>query len=281
MKTLREQTLNTPRVARRDKRRKGALTGPAPGAGALSVVPGAGAGDGNGDGAEFATSPTSPGRGTPSPLPFAAGGEAVESSSRAGGAAGGGLDDLLASGQELMARLTGEGVRPLSLSLSLSLSPSRLSSSSLQANAPVTLAVRRRPLQLIPLDRVARRAPPHPPSGPPRRLIGLARSPSIFSVSDRRQDTQRRPRGRRRGRHERHDDARRSARASSRAVRLDLGAAPGLELDLERRCSGPSTAPRARLWHGPRRREQWRQRTVRRAARARELVRDRAARRRG
>lgn len=79
MKSLRDQSLNTPRAVRRDRRKN--LAGSA-----ASIAPAPGVvGE-----QDVAASPTPQ---APS-----------SSGSRAG------LDNLLASGQELMARLTGEGV---------------------------------------------------------------------------------------------------------------------------------------------------------------------------
>lgn len=86
MKSLRDQSLNTPRAVRRDRRKNQAgssssLSSPS------AALGGSGGGRGDRDGA--AASPT------PQVVP----GDRQ------------GLDNLLASGQELMARLTGEGVR--------------------------------------------------------------------------------------------------------------------------------------------------------------------------
>lgn len=98
MKNLREQSLNAPRAASRlrDKRAKG--------------LRGTGAGAGTGAAPAMATLPVM----REEAGEEAKGAEAARTPGEAGGAGTeGGLDDLLASGQELMARLTGEGVRRL------------------------------------------------------------------------------------------------------------------------------------------------------------------------
>lgn len=87
LKTLREQSLDTPRAVRRAGR-KNLLAG------------------GSSSGKESPSALLFDRSGATSPTPDGLGSSGGSSSSRVDG-----LDDLLASGQELMARLTGEGVR--------------------------------------------------------------------------------------------------------------------------------------------------------------------------
>lgn len=87
MKSLRDQSLNTPRAVRRDRRKNQAGSSSSSRSNPSAALGGGGGGGGDRDG--VAASPT------PQEVP----------------ADRQGLDNLLASGQELMARLTGEGVR--------------------------------------------------------------------------------------------------------------------------------------------------------------------------